>query len=116
MSEAKQQAVPEPDGAEGSEKRKRSKTMSRKEMARDLRRRRLAGEVDPAEALRRHFEGTGWEEDARLAADGPGTTAFAFRKSGISCRAEGGAHAGIEDGKPFRSDRYELTVECTQTE
>jgi hypothetical protein len=32
------------------EERKRSKTMSRKEMARDLRRRRLAGEVDPEEA------------------------------------------------------------------
>lgn len=30
--------------------RPRSKTMSRKEMARDLRRRRLAGEVDPEEA------------------------------------------------------------------
>jgi len=27
--------------------RRRSKTMSRKEMARELRRRRLAGEVDP---------------------------------------------------------------------
>ena len=33
-----------------SEPRRRSKTMSRKEMARDLRRRRLAGEVDPEEA------------------------------------------------------------------
>ncbi len=30
--------------------RRRSKTMSRKEMARDLRRRRLAGQVDPEEA------------------------------------------------------------------
>ena len=30
--------------------RKRSKTMSRKEMARDLRRRRLTGQVDPEEA------------------------------------------------------------------
>ncbi len=33
-----------------SEPRRRSKTMSRKEMARDLRRRRLSGEVDPEEA------------------------------------------------------------------
>ena len=32
------------------EERRRSKTMSRKEMARDLRRRRLLGEVDPEEA------------------------------------------------------------------
>jgi hypothetical protein len=39
-----------PEGAEAEEPRQRSKTMSRKEMARDLRRRRLSGEVDPEEA------------------------------------------------------------------
>ncbi|MCP3161590.1 sigma factor-like helix-turn-helix DNA-binding protein [Myxococcus qinghaiensis] len=33
-----------------SQERRRSKTMSRKEMARDLRRRRLTGQVDPEEA------------------------------------------------------------------
>lgn len=48
MNEAKEQVLP--DGADvGDEPRKRSKTMSRKEMARDLRRRRLLGEVDPEE-------------------------------------------------------------------
>ena len=35
---------------EEPQERKRSKTMSRKEMARELRRRRLAGDVDPEEA------------------------------------------------------------------
>lgn len=34
---------------EGADDRRRSKTMSRKEMARDLRRRRLLGQVDPEE-------------------------------------------------------------------
>lgn len=33
-----------------AQERRRSKTMSRKEMARDLRRRRLTGQVDPEEA------------------------------------------------------------------
>jgi len=51
MNEAKEQVLP--DGAEGAdlgdEPRMRSKTMSRKEMARDLRRRRLLGDVDPEE-------------------------------------------------------------------
>jgi hypothetical protein len=48
MNEAKEQVLP--DGADaGEEPRKRSKTMSRKEMARDLRRRRLLGEMDPEE-------------------------------------------------------------------
>lgn len=36
--------------ADDAPDRKRSRTMSRKEMARDLRRRRLLGEVDPEEA------------------------------------------------------------------
>lgn len=53
MSEVKQ-LQGEEEGAEGAEEgqaaeRRRSKTMSRKEMARDLRRRRLAGQVDPEE-------------------------------------------------------------------
>ena len=47
MSELKEVV---PEGAEAEEPRQRSKTMSRKEMARDLRRRRLTGEVDPEEA------------------------------------------------------------------
>ena len=47
MSETKEEVVwTEGDEAEP---RRRSKTMSRKEMARDLRRRRLAGELDPEE-------------------------------------------------------------------
>ena len=47
MSETKEEVV-WTDGDE-AEPRRRSKTMSRKEMARDLRRRRLAGELDPEE-------------------------------------------------------------------
>jgi hypothetical protein len=62
MSHVKQEAdAVQPEEAaegEGAEARKRSKTMSRKEMARDLRRRRLSGEVDPEEAeLARSVEG-----------------------------------------------------------
>ena len=45
--------TPEPEGAlPVPVERRRSKTMSRKEMARELRRRRLAGEVDPEEQER----------------------------------------------------------------
>jgi hypothetical protein len=50
------EAAPEAEGTEplaeplaAPPERRRSKTMSRKEMARELRRRRLAGEVDPEE-------------------------------------------------------------------
>jgi len=42
-----------------SDERRRSKTMSRKEMARDLRRRRLSGQVDPEEEdLMRQIQAT----------------------------------------------------------
>lgn len=46
MSTAKEELFKENDV---QDERKRSKTMSRKEMARDLRRRRLSGDVDPEE-------------------------------------------------------------------
>ncbi len=72
----------------------------------------IAGEIDPAEALRSHLQGTGWMEDIRYAADGPGTTSFAFRKDRMLCRVSGGAHSWIEDGKPFTSDRYQLEAAC----
>src|SRR3954469_22866321 len=50
MSEVKQLEGEEEGGEEGQvAERRRSKTMSRKEMARDLRRRRLSGQVDPEE-------------------------------------------------------------------
>jgi hypothetical protein len=49
MSEVKEEIAPPPADEGLADERRRSKTMSRKEMARDLRRRRLAGQVDPEE-------------------------------------------------------------------
>lgn len=60
MSEANAEPAPEevvPAG-ELSAERRRSRTMSRKEMARDLRRRRLVGDMEPEEAeLLKSIEG-----------------------------------------------------------
>ncbi len=51
MSEANAESEPEPTPAvEVTPERQRSRTMSRKQMARDLRRRRLGGELEPEEA------------------------------------------------------------------
>jgi hypothetical protein len=72
----------------------------------------IAGEIDPADAVRNLFREDGWIEDVRYAADGPGTTSFVFRKNGVCCRAGGGAHSWIEDGKAFTSETYELEAEC----
>jgi hypothetical protein len=50
MNEAKPEVeLGEEDSLPEESARRRSKTMSRKEMARDLRRRRLSGEIDPEE-------------------------------------------------------------------
>ncbi len=49
MSEVKQQRPEAGASEDGGAERRRSKTMSRKEMARDLRRRRLTGQLDPEE-------------------------------------------------------------------
>jgi Sigma-70, region 4 len=54
MSQVKPEWTEEPAAEPGGDlpvpvERRRSKTMSRKEMARELRRRRLAGDVDPEE-------------------------------------------------------------------
>ncbi len=59
MSEANAEPAPEEvPSAEVSPERQRSRTMSRKEMARDLRRRRLGGELEPEEAeLLKSIEG-----------------------------------------------------------
>lgn len=60
MSELNAEPVPpeEPPAAELTQERRRSRTMSRKEMARDLRRRRLGGEMEPEEAdLLKSIEG-----------------------------------------------------------
>ena len=49
MNAEVQDAEAEPLKSDGDDDRRRSKTMSRKEMARDLRRRRLSGQIDPDE-------------------------------------------------------------------
>ena len=58
MNEAKAEPAEEVPAADVSPERRRSRTMSRKEMARDLRRRRLSGEMEPEEAeLLKSIEG-----------------------------------------------------------
>lgn len=73
---------------------------------------RIAADVDPAEAVRIFFLGTGWQEDDLYAADGPGTASFAFRKGGVICQLHGGAHSWIEDGVAYTSETYELEAGC----
>jgi hypothetical protein len=86
MSEAKRNEGPVPVGAAGAEdaeagqERRRSKTMSRKEIARDLRRQRQSGVVDPdLEAVMQEIEAQRPRERAECAT-GPRPCMF------ISCK------------------------------
>ncbi len=72
----------------------------------------IAGEVRPDDAVRNWLGQAGWEEDPLCAADGPGTTSFAFRKDDVLCTVGGGAHSWIEDGQILTADRYELEAGC----
>ena len=75
----------------------------------------IAGEIDPAEAVKGWLQGGGWMEDIRYSADGPGTTSFVFRNDGIMCGVNGGAHSWIEDGKILTSERYDLEAWCASS-
>jgi hypothetical protein len=85
MSEAKRNEGPAPSGTgngdgEAAPERRRSKTMSRKEIARDLRRQRQAGVVDPdLEAVMQEIEAQRPRERAECAT-GPRPCMF------ISCK------------------------------
>lgn len=72
----------------------------------------LAGEVPPAEPIRFFLGESGWEEDILYSADGPGTTSFALRMSGVLCLFGGGAHSWIEDGKILTAERFEFEAGC----
>jgi hypothetical protein len=74
----------------------------------------LVGEVPPDYALRDLMGQLGWKADLRHAADGPGTTSFAFalRKERVLCIVGGGAPSGIDDGKEVRAETYELAAGC----
>jgi hypothetical protein len=72
----------------------------------------VAERVDPSTVIRNQLSENGWTEDLQYAADGPGTSAFAFRKDGISCFFNLGAPSHIEDGEIISAERYEFEAEC----
>jgi hypothetical protein len=63
----------------------------------DLTSRPDAGE--PSAAIRSVFGQAGWVEDMEAAADGAGTTAFAFGKTGVRCEVSAGRPASLVNGE-----------------
>ena len=62
--------------------------------------------------IRVRLAADGWKEDISYAADGPNTTAFAFRKGGILCCFSGGSLIWQEDGNVDWPTDYILTGHC----
>lgn len=70
------------------------------------------GEVPPEESIRFLLGESGWEEEFRHAADGPGTAFLALRRNGLFCTFRGGERASGETGKIVAAGRYESTAAC----
>ena len=67
---------------------------------------------DPAEHLRVSLAALGWTDVLDYSADGPGTTAFAFRTGQVLCVVSAGAPSYLEDGEIVVAERYEVDAGC----
>jgi len=61
--------------------------------------------AEPSEAIRSAFTESGWAEDVSVAADGAGTTAFAYRKEDVRCEVSAGRPASLVD-EEYVDDGY----------
>ncbi len=68
---------------------------------------------DPAERLRTRLAALGWTEVLDYSADGPGTTAYAFRTDQVLCVASAGAPSYLaDDGEIVVAEGYEVDAGC----
>jgi arylsulfatase len=63
-------------------------------------------------SVRQAFEAADWTEDARAAADGAGTTAFAYWKDDVRCEVSAGRPAGLVDGEIVEDGTVYLEASC----
>jgi hypothetical protein len=73
----------------------------------------LAEQPGPDDVLHEELTAEGWTEDTDYSADGPDGTIFAFRRDGTFCLIEGRWEGGVVQDHVPPSDRYELTVGCS---
>lgn len=69
--------------------------------------------ADLSEAIRSAFGESGWAEDVNAAADGAGTTAFAYRKEGVRCEVSAGQPASLVDGEIVVDGYIYLEAGCS---
>ncbi len=69
--------------------------------------------ADPLGDLRKWLADSGFEEDMRYMADGPGTSSAGLRRDPILCVVSGGVPASLEEGEIVSSEQFSLHVICT---
>lgn len=67
---------------------------------------------DLSAAVRIAFRDSGWDEDTRSAADGPGTTAFAWESADVRCEVAAGRPASLADGGIVEEGTVYLEARC----
>lgn len=65
-----------------------------------------------SEAIRSAFRESGWVEDFSAAADGAGTTAFAYRREDVRCAVSAGQPASLADGEIVVDAYVYLEARC----
>jgi hypothetical protein len=65
-----------------------------------------------SEAIRSAFRESRWGEDISAAADGAGTTAFAYRREGVRCAISAGQPASLVDGEIVVDKHVYLEAGC----
>lgn len=66
--------------------------------------------------MRNRLAASGWAEDLRYAADGPGTSTYSFRSDRGVCVFHVGAPSYLsDDGDIVVAERYEVSAGCFTT-
>ena len=68
--------------------------------------------AEPSEKIRSALARAGWTEDLGAAADGAGTTAFAYGKSDVRCEVSAGRPASLVDGEIVEDGYIYLDADC----
>jgi len=68
--------------------------------------------AEPSRAIREAFDAAGWEEDLGVAADGAGTTAFAYSQENVRCEVSAGRPASLVDGEIVADGTVYLEAGC----
>jgi len=69
--------------------------------------------ADLSKAIRSAFGESGWSEDVNVAADGAGTTAFAYRLDDVRCEVSVGQPADLVDGEIVVAGYVYLVAGCS---